>query len=254
MPLAGGTGLVIDRIKLGNGGYTPGVGSVALQSEQLSVLPVSTSVANQKIVIEVMLQGARTFSVREFGLFLADGTMVAVYSHPTVILAQKVAGAQVKLVLVIDIDAAAANAITFSVADFGEADFHQHANNTNNPHRITLAQIGALSAVQINAMINNITAANLGAMTRSQVIALIESRTNQNFYVDVYSNGQTRDVTTVKNWARVLLTNTDNNDIIVVKWRYLYSYRWGNGTASRARIRFSYFIHSGVDWINIGGT
>lgn len=251
--IAGGAGIVVDKIKFGSSGYVASASQRSLRTQIISLTPASTSVSGERLIIEAVIDGDEQFSVREFGLFLEDGTMIAVYSDPRKTLAEKTIGSTVEIVLIIAINADAAAQISFSTAAFGAAALHDHIARRDNPHELTVEDIGGVGDVAINALISNaVIAERVNGITEARVIELIEARASQNFYVNVFANGVTRSASTAKRWARVLLRDTDTNDIIIVKWNYQYEVGTGNGAYLTAAARYELFIDVGTDWLAVG--
>ncbi len=113
--------VTVSRIGLGTGRYTPTKGQTALQSEfkQLNIVEGGTT-GDNSLHVAVRDDSDDAYSIYEFGLYLADGTLFAVYSQNSVIL-QKVSTSQALLsvdVKLVGADAAQINfeGMTYSFA------------------------------------------------------------------------------------------------------------------------------------------
>lgn len=91
-----GVGLKITHVAVGGSGYEPLRTAVALKNELLRV-PISggENVAGNQIHLTAVFDEGAAFTAREIGFFLEDGTLFAVESHPTNILAYKREGTRV---------------------------------------------------------------------------------------------------------------------------------------------------------------
>jgi len=83
---ATGAGLAaeIAEIAIGDSGYAPGASSTALQSERARVsVSAGGTTGPHEVLVEAMVpEGAPEFWIREVGFFLADGTLLALWSDP----------------------------------------------------------------------------------------------------------------------------------------------------------------------------
>ncbi|MCX4025163.1 phage tail-collar fiber domain-containing protein [Spartinivicinus marinus] len=84
----------IAEIALGDGRYQPNAKQTQLKSEQLR-LPISKSERAGKthIILSAIADGESEFWIREFGIFLEDGTLLAVWSSLEKALQYKAASA-----------------------------------------------------------------------------------------------------------------------------------------------------------------
>lgn len=74
----------IAEIAVGDAAYAPGASATALQSERARVsVSAGGATGPQEVLVEAMVPaGAPEFWIREVGFFLADGTLLAVWSDP----------------------------------------------------------------------------------------------------------------------------------------------------------------------------
>lgn len=109
------TGLAaeITHIVLGTSGYTPSADQKSLMA-QTAKYPISGGerLGNTQIHLTAVADGDRAFWVREIGFLLSDGTLLAVWSHPTEALAYKPAGTDLLLAYDLSLAALPANSVT----------------------------------------------------------------------------------------------------------------------------------------------
>ena len=89
---ASNTGLAaeISHIALGDSGYTPTDAITALQSEQQRVrISGGEMIADDQVHLTATATGAQEYWIKEVGFYLADGTLLAVYSDPDKAIAYK---------------------------------------------------------------------------------------------------------------------------------------------------------------------
>lgn len=112
---ADSTGLAaeITHIVLGTSGYTPNADQKTLLS-QTAKYPISGGerLGNTQIHLTAVADGDLAFWVREVGFLLSDGTLLAVWSHPTEALAYKPAGTDMLLAYDLSLAALPANSVT----------------------------------------------------------------------------------------------------------------------------------------------
>jgi hypothetical protein len=109
----------IAQLALGDGGYTPNKGRTALQNERARIaIADAARVTGTQIHLTGLLDGDAEFWVREVGFVLADGTLLAVWSHASQALAYKAAG--VDLLLAFDLVMAALPADSVMVQGTGQ--------------------------------------------------------------------------------------------------------------------------------------
>jgi hypothetical protein len=98
------TGLAaeITHVVIGTEGYTPANTQTALR-KQVAVYPISDgeTLSSTLLHITAVADGPQAIWVREIGYLLSDGTLFAVWSHPTDVLAYK--PAENKLLLAYDL-------------------------------------------------------------------------------------------------------------------------------------------------------
>jgi hypothetical protein len=98
------TGLAaeITHVVIGTEGYTPANTQTALR-KQVSVYPISDgeTLSSTLLHVTAVADGPQAIWVREIGYLLSDGTLFAVWSHPTDVLAYK--PAENKLLLAYDL-------------------------------------------------------------------------------------------------------------------------------------------------------
>lgn len=84
-----GVSIKVTHIAAGTSGYMPSVSKVSLASEAVRI-PVSggKNVSNTQIHLTGLFDTGE-FSCRELGFFLEDGTLFAIWSHPTNVLFYK---------------------------------------------------------------------------------------------------------------------------------------------------------------------
>lgn len=108
----------ITHIALGDAGYEPVQSQVGMRSERARY-PIADGdrVSPSQIHLTALADGDAEFWVREVGFLLADGTVFAVWSHPTRALAYKAAG--VALLLAYDLELTAVPAGSVVVESTG---------------------------------------------------------------------------------------------------------------------------------------
>lgn len=98
------TGLAaqITHVVIGTEGYTPAKTQTALR-KQVAVYPISDgeTLSSTLLHVTAVADGPQAIWVREIGYLLSDGTLFAVWSHPTDVLAYK--PAENKLLLAYDL-------------------------------------------------------------------------------------------------------------------------------------------------------
>ena len=72
----------ITHIALGSGAYTPTGFETELQSEQQRVAIASHERDGEVLYLSAAFEGEQEYDIREAGIFLADGTLLGVTSHP----------------------------------------------------------------------------------------------------------------------------------------------------------------------------
>lgn len=110
----------ITHIALGDGAYTPAANRTALANERVRVAVASGELVTGTTQIHltgIVTAGSPEFYVREIGFFLSDGTLLAVWSHLTQMLAWR--SAQSDLLLAFDLTLSGIPAGSVSVTETG---------------------------------------------------------------------------------------------------------------------------------------
>lgn len=103
----------ITHVVLGTAGYTPSNEQKSLRA-QVAKYPVAGGerLRDTLIHLTALADGDAAFWVREIGFVLADGTLLAVWSHPTEILTYKAAGTDLLLAYDLSLSALPADSVT----------------------------------------------------------------------------------------------------------------------------------------------
>lgn len=116
------TGLAaeITHVVLGTAGYTPSNEQTSLRA-QVAKYPISGGerLSSTLIHLTALADGNAAFWVREIGFLLADGTLLAVWSHPTEILTYKAAGTDLLLAYDLSLSALPADSVTITSSAAG---------------------------------------------------------------------------------------------------------------------------------------
>lgn len=169
---SGTNAVKIAQIGVGTGKYTPTANQTTLQQEikRLNIVE-GGSAGDNAIHVGYQDEGDDAYSIYEFGLFLDNGVLFAVYSSSALIL-QKSASATAFLVADISLDDIDVKQITF-----GDVSYKIAAATTENAGVLALAtsaEVAAGSAGQVA-----ITPATLGARTATTSrTGLVELATN----------------------------------------------------------------------------
>ena len=131
-----GIGAQITHLVTGDTAWSPDANAVGLQSERYR-FPVSHSVrlSPDRIRIQAVDQGPDDYWIRELGFLLADGTLLAVWSHPSQPLAFKSGGTDLQLALDLSLSVLAADRLVVS----GVGSINRPAATEVNPGIIRLA-------------------------------------------------------------------------------------------------------------------
>lgn len=143
---AASTGLnaEITHIALGTGNYTPTADQTGLVVERMRMPIADGKMLDAKqLHVTAIADDAQAFWVREVGFFLADGTLLAVWSEPGVSLAYK--SADVQLLLAFDLALAALPADSVVVQSTG-ADLSLNF----------AAELARMATASINTMLRQI--------------------------------------------------------------------------------------------------
>ena len=171
----------ISHIAFGDGGYAPTGAETALHNEHIRV-PVAGGawVGDFTIHMTALLDDGPSFWVREVGIVLSDGTLLAVWSHATTPLVYKTAGVPIVTAFDLSLEALPASAVTVAAGDidltlfFGAEFARLGAAVLGNSSRI-LAQSERVAALEglpgalaaHTAMIGRIEAAGRQLDTRA---------------------------------------------------------------------------------------
>ncbi|WP_367599266.1 phage tail protein [Pseudomonas fulva] len=103
----------ITHVVLGTAGYTPSNSQKSLRA-QVAKYPVAGGerLSDTLIHLTALADGDAEFWVREIGFVLADGTLLAVWSHPTEILTYKASGTDLLLAYDLSLSALPADSVT----------------------------------------------------------------------------------------------------------------------------------------------
>ena len=127
-----GVAVNIAKIGFGTGAYTP-TGDETTLREQQDIINLDSGVkAGNQITIEARLTGNQDYIIHEVGVFLEDGTLFALYSHATNVIAHKSKGADFQFVYVLNLSGVNASKIDLKVQGIGTADIHKNTNNITN--------------------------------------------------------------------------------------------------------------------------
>ena len=108
-----GVAAEITHVVLGTAGYTPRNDQKSLQA-QVAKYPIAGGerLSSTQIHLTAVADGAGAFWVREVGFLLSDGTLLAVWSHPTEALTYKPADADLVLAYDVSLAALPADSVT----------------------------------------------------------------------------------------------------------------------------------------------
>lgn len=115
-----GVAAEITHIVLGTTGYTPANTQTALRN-QVGKYAISDGqrLSDSLIHVTAVADDAKAFWVREVGFLLSDGTLLAVWSHPTEALTYKSANAELLLAYDLSLTALPANSVTITSTGAG---------------------------------------------------------------------------------------------------------------------------------------
>lgn len=110
----------ITHVVLGTAGYTPNNEQKSLRA-QVGKYPISGGerLTDTLIHLTALADGPAAFWVREIGFLLADGTLLAVWSHATDILTYKAAGTDLLLAYDLSLSALPADSVTITSSAAG---------------------------------------------------------------------------------------------------------------------------------------
>lgn len=111
--------VTIAEIGLGTGNYLPSASQTALQAEFKRLNTIAGEVvADDTIHVVAKDEGIDDYDVAEFGLYLASGTLFAVYSVPSGFIIEKSAASTMMLAVDIILSTLNATSITFGSTEF----------------------------------------------------------------------------------------------------------------------------------------
>lgn len=142
---------IIAEMAFGDTGHTPTADAVALENEVARIAVSSFQVVDTALHMTGVLTGATEFVIREFGLFLDDGTLLAIWSDPAVPLSAKVDGTDLVLNFVLSLTGLPTDSVTVTVVDGAELEIVARLIEISNAQADILeAQVGyaASQAVQ----------------------------------------------------------------------------------------------------------
>ncbi|WP_445677604.1 phage tail-collar fiber domain-containing protein [Pseudomonas putida] len=115
-----GVAAQITHIALGTSGYTPSADQKSLVA-QTAKYPIAGGerLSSTLLHLTALADGDRAFWVKEIGFLLSDGTLLAVWSHPTEALAYKSASTDLLLAYDLSIQALPANSVTIESGEAG---------------------------------------------------------------------------------------------------------------------------------------
>ncbi|MDN7142691.1 phage tail protein [Pseudomonas sp. JQ170] len=110
-----GVSAEITHVVLGSAGYTPRTDQKSLQA-QVAKYPIAGGerLSSTQIHMTALADDERAFWVREIGFLLSDGTLLAVWSHPTEALTYKPADADLLLAYDVSLAALPADSVTIN--------------------------------------------------------------------------------------------------------------------------------------------
>ncbi len=171
-----GVAAQITHIALGDAGYVPFQSQVGMRSERVRY-PVAdgSRVSPRKIHLTALADGDAEFWVREVAFMLSDGTVFAVWSHPTTALAYK--AANVDLLLAYDLELTAVPAGSVVVESTGAG-----------LNLSLVSELAALATAQISSMLTD--------LRKEDRLGAVESRLDEqeheiaNIVSDIFANKQ----------------------------------------------------------------
>jgi len=133
--------VTIAQVGLTATAVVPGVGISALPGEYMRIATISGDVvADDTIHLIVRDESADVFTVRSFALYLADGTLFAIYGQAGVVLEKS---AQAMMLLAIDIQFAD---VAAAMLTFGDANFLNPPATTERQGVVELATVAEAQA------------------------------------------------------------------------------------------------------------
>lgn len=261
----------IIEIALGDQGWQPDNSATALRNERRRVqVAGGERIAPTQIHITAVEDGTELeYWVREVGFYLADGTLLAIWSHDTQALAYKATG--VDLLLAFDMALAALPAESVTVVGTGGVSLPP--GTTDKLGVMRFATIEEAVAGEINdeavtpAGVRAHGDARYAPLTHRHKWSQIDKKpatyppSNHNHddlyislsnapravYVDVRTTGNTADAWTALKWALAIHPNSGfhENDHLIVLFRNRYVRGTGNGSAWWTDDRTTTFVKAG---------
>ncbi len=155
-----GVAAEITHVVLGTAGYTPRTDQKSLQA-QVAKYPIAGGerLSSTQIHLTAVADDDRAYWVREIGFLLSDGTLLAVWSHPTEALTYKPADADFVLAYDVSLAALPADSVTI--------------NSIPGGLNLTLAApLAALATAQISEQLRGLQQGNqLAAQAERQRVA-----------------------------------------------------------------------------------
>ncbi len=261
----------ITEIALGDQGWQPDSAAVGLRNERRRIqISNGERIAPTQIHITAVEDGTQLeYWVREVGFYLADGSLLAIWSHETQALAYKAAG--VDLLLAFDMALAALPAESVTVVGTGGVSLPPATTVKLGVMRFattTEAKAGTIhdKAVTPKGMrthgdsryaklshehtwdeVNDKPASFPPSTHNHDDRYVVLSDAPRAVYVDVRSTGNTADAWTALNWALAIHPDSGfgDNDHIIVLFRNRYVRGTGNGSAWWTDDRTTTFIKAG---------
>lgn len=139
-----GVNAKITHVALGDAGYVPLQSQTGMVNERARfAVADGTRVSPTHIHLTTVADGNVEFWVREIGFVLSDGTVFAVWSHPTIAIAYKAVGVDLLLAYDLELSAVPAGSVTVESTGAGlslsmAAEYASLATAMVNLQRIVL--------------------------------------------------------------------------------------------------------------------
>jgi hypothetical protein len=102
----------ITHLAIGSAGYVPSAGQTALAGEWLRVPVASSDLVSDGVRLNAAFDGAAAGYVREVGVFLSTGVLLAVWSDPAQLLTYKAGGDTFLFSFTLDLTALPVGSVT----------------------------------------------------------------------------------------------------------------------------------------------
>lgn len=139
--------VVLNQVALGSGNWTPTAAATALNTEVKRVTAIGGSAAADTLHVTATDASSDTYTLREVGLYTADGVLFAIYAQSTPILT-KAASTMVLLALDCVLTSIAPGSVTV-----GDANFSYPLASTGQAGVAPLATAAQLDAATAGALI-----------------------------------------------------------------------------------------------------